>query len=77
MPRPKTQDPRPKTQDLLTIPQAARRLGLDVSMVRRYCAGGRIPAQRIGRDWLIRAQDLDRFIRRPSGRPAKPAPTNT
>ena len=39
MPRPKTQDPRPKTQDLLTIPQAARRLGLDVSMVRRYCAG--------------------------------------
>ncbi len=61
----------PGGEILLTVPDAAARIGLDRSMVRRYCAEGRLPAQRIGRDWLIRWADLNAFTRRPAHRPAK------
>jgi excisionase family DNA binding protein len=68
---PKFQDQKPKTQDLLTVAQAAGRLGIGPSAVRTYCQLGRLPAQRIGRDWLIRAAAVDAFVRRPAHRPAK------
>ncbi len=57
---------------LLTIPEAAQRLGLSVAMVRRYCADGKLPAQKIGRDWAIRQHDAENFAATPrhSGRPA-------
>jgi len=57
---------------LLTISEAAERLGLSVAMVRRYCADGKIRAQKVGRDWAIRQRDAERFasIPRHSGRPS-------
>jgi excisionase family DNA binding protein len=57
---------------LLTISEAAERLGLSFSMVRRYCADGKIPAQKMGRDWAIRRRDVESFaaIPRRSGRPS-------
>ncbi|MDO9131050.1 MAG: type II toxin-antitoxin system HicB family antitoxin [Anaerolineales bacterium] len=57
---------------LLTISEAAERLGLSVAMVRRYCADGKLPAQKIGRDWAIRQRDAEHFAATPrhSGRPA-------
>lgn len=57
---------------LLTISEAAERLGLSFSMVRRYCADGKIPAQKMGRDWAIRRRDVEFFaaIPRRSGRPS-------
>jgi excisionase family DNA binding protein len=56
---------------LLTITEAAERLGLSPAMLRRYCADGKIPAQKIGRDWAIRRHDVEHFAATPrhSGRP--------
>jgi len=56
---------------LLTIIEAAERLGLSPAMVRHYCADGKIPAQKIGRDWVIRQRDVEHFATTPrhSGRP--------
>ena len=46
---------------LMTIPEAAERLGLSVAMVRRYCSAGKLPAQKVGRDWTVRQRDVERF----------------
>ena len=63
--------PRPQGR-LLTVPEAADRLGLSIAMVRRYCAQGKLPAQKLGRDWAIRRRDIERFAASPrrSGRPS-------
>jgi excisionase family DNA binding protein len=57
---------------LLTVNEAADRLGLSVAMVRRYCADGKLLAQKMGRDWAIRRQDVEQFAAAPrrSGRPS-------
>jgi excisionase family DNA binding protein len=58
---------------LMTIPEAAERLGLSVAMVRRYCSKGILPAQKVGRDWTVRQRDVDRFavmVRRRGRKPA-------
>jgi len=57
---------------LLTISETAKRLGLSLAMVRRYCADGKLPAQKIGRDWAILQRDLEHFAATPrhSGRPS-------
>lgn len=57
---------------LLTISETAERLGLSVAMVRRYCADGKLPAQKIGRDWAIFQRDAEHFAATPrhSGRPS-------
>ncbi|HZW05009.1 MAG TPA: type II toxin-antitoxin system HicB family antitoxin [Anaerolineaceae bacterium] len=59
--------------NLLTIPEAAEHLGLSTAMLRRYCSSGRLPAQRIGKGWVIRRHDIERFAAAPrrSGRPPK------
>lgn len=56
---------------LLTVNEAADRLGLSVAMVRRYCSAGKIIAQKVGRDWAIRRREVERFAATPrhSGRP--------
>lgn len=63
--------PEPQSS-LLSIPQAAERLGLSAAMVRRYCAQGRLPAEKVGKGWAIRRRDVERFAASPrrSGRPA-------
>jgi excisionase family DNA binding protein len=57
---------------LLTVNEAADRLGLSVAMVRRYCSDGKLLAQKVGRDWAIRRRDVEQFAAAPrrSGRPA-------
>ena len=57
---------------LLTVNEAADRLGLSVAMVRRYCSDGKLLAQKMGRDWAIRRRDVERFAAAPrhSGRPS-------
>lgn len=54
---------------LLTVNEAAAHLGLAASTVRAMCARGKLPAQRIGRDWLINRADLDTLQRKPAGNP--------
>lgn len=57
---------------LLTVNEAADRLGLSVAMVRRYCSDGKLFAQKVGRDWAIRRRDVEQFAAAPrrSGRPS-------
>ena len=62
--------PQPQSA-LLSIPEAAERLGLSEAMVRRYCAQGRLRAQKVGKGWAIQRWDVERFAASPrqSGRP--------
>jgi excisionase family DNA binding protein len=57
---------------LLSVNEAADRLGLSVAMVRRYCSDGKLFAQKVGRDWAIRRLDVEQFAAAPrrSGRPS-------
>ncbi len=57
---------------LLTISEAAKRLGLSIAMVRRYCAENKLPARKIGRDWAILQRDVEQFAATPRqiGRPS-------
>ncbi len=62
--------PRPQGR-LLSVAEAAQRLGLSVAMVRRYCLTGNLPARKVGRDWVIGERDLTAFAEktRQRGRP--------
>jgi excisionase family DNA binding protein len=62
--------PRPQGK-LLSVAEAADRLGLKIAMVRRYCSTGNLPAKKIGRDWVIGERDLNVFAEkaRQRGRP--------
>jgi len=54
---------------LLTTQDAATELGISRRQVQTLIEKGKLPAERIGRDFLIRASDL-RLVRvRPKGRP--------
>lgn len=57
--------------DLLTVDQAAGELGVTSRRVRALIADERLPAQKVGRDWLIRSKDLDKVRDRKPGRPPK------
>ena len=43
----------------LTTGEAAQRLAVTPQQVRAMIYAGRLPAQKAGRDWLIRPEDLD------------------
>jgi excisionase family DNA binding protein len=57
--------------NLLSTQQAAERLGVDDSRVRQLILQGRLPAMRVGRAHLIRAEDLSLVKERKVGRPPK------
>ena len=56
---------------LLTAKQAAQILGVDSSRVRVLIREGRLPAQKVGRDWVILEPDLELVKDRKPGRPRK------
>jgi chromosome partitioning protein len=53
----------------LTTDQAAAQLGISVDRVRALIHAGRLPAEKHGRDWLIRADHLALVRVRRAGRP--------
>lgn len=57
--------------NLIPVIKAAALLGLTPRRVQALIAQGKLPAQRIGRDYLIDPGDLELLERRPSGRPKK------
>ena len=60
-----------KKNDIISTNEAAKELGITTIRVRALIRDGRLPAQKIGRDWIIRRVDLD-FVRvRKPGRPPK------
>jgi excisionase family DNA binding protein len=56
---------------LLTAKQAAEILGVHHSRVRVLIREGRLPAQKVGRDWIIMEPDLELVRVRKPGRPKK------
>lgn len=53
---------------LLTTPEAANRLGVTVSRVQALIAEHRLPAQKLGRDFMVREEDLRLVSARQAGR---------
>jgi excisionase family DNA binding protein len=47
---------------MLTVPQAARRLGRDPETIRRWIRSGRLRAEKIGTQHVIEEQDLDALV---------------
>lgn len=63
-----------RMNEQFTVSTAATHTGLSVSLIRRYCRDGRLPATKVGEIWIIQKDDLDAFMEqeRPSpGRPPK------
>ena len=56
---------------ILTTKQAAKALRVNDSRVRQLILSGRLPAIKIGRDWIIQKKDLKKVENRNPGRPKK------
>ncbi len=59
--------------NLLTTRDAATRLGVTVTRVQAMIIAGRLPAAKLGRDYVIREADLKCVADRKPGRPPKAA----
>lgn len=55
----------------LTTADVASRLAVSVRRVHQLIAEGRLPAQKVGRDYLIDERDLSLVKDRKPGRPSK------
>ncbi len=58
--------------ELLTTAEVAIRLGVTIKRVQAMIRDGRLPAEKLGRDYVIREQDLKLVADRKPGRPKKP-----
>jgi excisionase family DNA binding protein len=56
---------------ILGTPEAAERLGITVARVQHLIWAGRLPAQKLGRDYVIKEDDLKLVKNRKTGRPSK------
>lgn len=65
--------------ELVGVTVAAKELHLSRNRVRQLIKAGRLPAQKIGREYAITREDLEEFkaIERPVGRPPKKERANT
>jgi len=61
--------------ELISVTEAARRLGLSPQRVRQFVESGRLRARKVGAQWVIRAADLRRFANKPR-RPGRPVSKN-
>lgn len=59
--------------EIVGVTVAARELGLSTSRVRELIQLGKLPAQKLGREYAITREDLEAFkaLDRPVGRPPK------
>lgn len=55
--------PVPAPERLMTIPDAAEFLRVSTKTIRRWISSGDLPAAKLGLQWRIRPQDLQRFVR--------------
>ena len=55
----------------LTTQEAAERLGITAIRVRQLIGAGRLPAEKFGRDYMIKEEDLELVADRKPGRPPK------
>jgi excisionase family DNA binding protein len=57
------------SDELLTTQEAAKRMGRSVKWVRYLITADRLPAQKFGPLYMIRAADVDNFEHKPRGKP--------
>jgi excisionase family DNA binding protein len=63
--------PAMEIHDLLGVPDAARELGVSPARVRDFIKDRRLPAHKIGDQWIIKRQDLALVAHRRTGRPPR------
>lgn len=56
-------------EDFITADEAAAYLNRSGTAVRVYCREGLLPAVKVGRDWIIKKEDLEAFTPPKRGRP--------
>jgi excisionase family DNA binding protein len=56
---------------LLTTKEVAELLGVSVRRVHQFIEDGRLPAEKMGRDYVIKEDDLKLVVDRKPGRPRK------
>ena len=49
-------------EEQLTLPQVAHLLGLNPSTIRLWVNEQRLPAERVGRRWMVRRGDLEQML---------------
>lgn len=57
--------------DLMTVKDVSERLGITVGRVHQLIAAGRLPATKLGFQYVIRKADLKLIENRKPGRPVK------
>jgi excisionase family DNA binding protein len=60
-----------RSMNLLTTEESAERLGVTKRRVQAMIRDGRLPAEKMGRDWFIREEDLALVADRKPGRPTQ------
>jgi excisionase family DNA binding protein len=56
---------------LIGTKEASSRLAISQQRIQALIKIGKLPAEKVGRDWLIKEADLERVRNRPIGRPKK------
>lgn len=57
--------------NLMTVKDAASELGISTGRVRVMITSGRLSAEKVGTQWLIKPKDLEKVRNRKPGRPSK------
>lgn len=55
--------------EILSTKEAAKKLKVSAIRVRQFIREGRLPAQKVGRDYIIKEKDLEKVEDRQPGRP--------
>jgi excisionase family DNA binding protein len=48
---------------MLTLSEAAARLGVTAATLRQQIANGRLKGRKIGRDWTVSEREVERYAR--------------
>lgn len=60
---------RDMSDELISVKQASQRLGITPARITTLIREGRLPAEKIGKTWVIRVRDLHLVEDRPVGNP--------
>lgn len=56
-----------KSTSMMTLPEAAKALGLAPSTLRHQIKNGKLAARKVSRDWYITAEEVERYRQQNKG----------
>ena len=59
-------------EEFFTLVEAGEQVGLSPNTLRAQIKNGVLPASKIGKTFVVRPKDLDRYMREHAGRPGRP-----